>query len=886
MFEVPKRLNLAEKEEPTDPYEVVDYFEQHKFSKDLDNTFTQLTGSDPRNFFSEEILNELRKKSAGERSVLLARACMHVTTRPSDIDKYLAYFPEDTEALEAMVTDFSEHCSDGITFVFTSLLVNRFPERNRNGQMSEIYERRELAPDYLLNGYEHDMGSARIEREFGEAGRGYVEASKEASELEFAGDRPFERLTPFDTPEFEALEEAEKSRMLRTCLGAQQLGMVFEEALNSAFTKDSVQRRNERIRQSKADRGGYGINYDPGHSMIYGTVQGNSAYELPASFFERQMNSTADTGGYVEEYAEHKLTLATVEAFIRRAPDPENVSLLVDFWNKNRNPIFGNAVAEALTKQGPEQAAHEILELIKSDVHNKNALASILYRLELGKIGMSPEGVRYMGRLYNLGELNNPDFFVNRLTANGQVGVFDDAQKMVGYFELGDLSDEQDQINTEVMAVTYETLFKDRGDVSDEERLRREGFIKEFTEKYFELYNNKFYEKTGARFNNLSFEEQGWFLAFVNEGGPNIQESVYDFVSKFGEDGIRAFLSMEFDRKMGHHVMDNIAQSEKGSEILGLYNHLLIATRNTIEELGDKVPDATKNSLEASLMKKAKDILASDSFDEETLKQLEQVRVNNVVFTSAFRTLRTEGAIAEGGDVELLSSASFESIPSSKLSPVDKLHMLEIFDTNWAQEPTEFSSKVRSGLEASFNNPKTSFYTLRHNDEVIGYARVDDQSDAPVPHMYFGSFNVDESYGGSKIGEFIYKELIKQSVKKYDRVEADCDPTSDISKFYLRDFVATEYYLAGGIKPSFHIVYDKEQYENTAYSSLSEQKIIEHAESASYKSGDVIVRTIEPNDQFSELGVGRILTRYFNSKQTGKTYGVFELHRMPLKKAA
>lgn len=108
---------------------------------------------------------------------------------------------------------------------------------------------------------------------------------------------------------------------------------------------------------------------------------------------------------------------------------------------------------------------------------------------------MSPEGVRYMGRLYNLGELNNPDFFVNRLTANGQVGVFDDAQKMVGYFELGDLSDEQDQINTEVMAVTYETLFKDRGDVSDEERLRRERFIKEFTEKYFELYNNKFYEK-------------------------------------------------------------------------------------------------------------------------------------------------------------------------------------------------------------------------------------------------------------------------------------------------------------------------------------------------------------------------------------------------------
>lgn len=300
MSEVLKRLNFAEKEETADPYAVVDYFEQHKFSKDLDNTFTQLTGDDPRKFFSEEVLSELRKKSVSERSVLLARVCMHVTTRPSDIGRYLDYFPEDTEALGVMVSEFCQDSPDGITFVFVSMLANRFPEVNQNVQMSEIYDRRELAPDFLLVGYEHNMGSARIANEFGEAGRGYVEASKEANELEFAGDRPFERRTPFNTREFEALEEPEKSKMLRTCLGAQQLGMVFGEALNSAFTKDSVQRTNERIRQSKVERGGYGIDYDPGHSMIYGTVQGNSAYELPASFFEREMNSTAETGGYVE----------------------------------------------------------------------------------------------------------------------------------------------------------------------------------------------------------------------------------------------------------------------------------------------------------------------------------------------------------------------------------------------------------------------------------------------------------------------------------------------------------------------------------------------------------------------------------------------------------
>lgn len=884
MNEMPKQFSFEASHETADPYDTVDFYEQHKFDEDLDARFTEMTGGDPRNFFSNEVLNELDQIDPGTRTVLLARASMHVTTRPSDIGRYLDRFPEDIGVMEAMVSEFSDCPPDGITFVFTSMLSDRFPERNRNSQMSEIYERRELAPDYLLSGYEYNMGSARIEEEFGDAGRGYVEASREASELEFAGDRPFERRTPFDIPEFEALEESEKSRMLRLCLGAQQLGLVFDEALNSHFTKKSIE-RNKRLNQEIWESTGAPI-HDPAHSMIFGTVQANSVYEMPQSRFEREMNSTAETGGFVEEYAEHKLTLATVEAFSKREPDPENVKLLVDFWNKNRNPIFGNAIAEALSVQGPEQASQKLLELIRADVRDKNALASILYRLELGKIGMSEEGVRYMGRLYNLGELNNPDFFVNRLTSNGEVGVFDDEEKMVGYFELGDLSDDTEQIDVDVLAITYDTLFKDRGEVSEEERARREAFIKEFTEKYFEVYNERFFEKTGTRFNNLTFEEQGWFLSFVSEAGPNLQERVYDFVDQFGEDGIRAFLSMEFDRNMGHHVMEKIAASPKGADILGLYNHLVIGTRNTVREFGDNVSPEVNKKLDANLMRRAKDILASDISDEETLEALEQVRVENVIFTTAFRTLRSEGVIAEAEDISIMESASFESVPASTLSPSDRARMLEIFDAFWQNEPVEFSSKVRAGLETSFSKPETGFYTLRHEDEIVGYARVDDNAEAPEPHIYFGSFNVDESYGGAKIGEFIYRELIKQSIQKYDRIEADCDPQSDISKFYLRDFVATEYYVAEGVKPSFHIVYDKQQFADAVGPTMTQEKIVEHAESGSYKSGDIIIREIESDDQFPELAAHRVLTSYFNSRETGKVYGVFEYERQPAQKAA
>lgn len=892
-----KEYPQESQEQGPDPFEALEFFEDNKFDSEIMERFEEMTKGDPRNFFSDEVLNQLYNVDQGTRTILLARASMHVTTRPSDVDVYLGHFPGDAEVLKTMVSTYSSGRSpDGITFVFTSLLSDRFPESNRNAQMSEIYERRELAPDYLLKGYECNMGSARIEAEFGEAGRGYVEASQEASELEFAGARPFERRTPFDTPEFESLNESEKSRMLRLCLGTQQLGMVFNEALNSAFTREFFERQRARNRQ-RAHSPYAAMTYDPAHSMLYGTEQPNSVYEMPQSRFEQEMSSTAEIGGFVEEYAEHKLTLATIEAFSKREPDPENVSLLVDFWNKNRNPIFGNAVAEALSIQGPEQASQEILALIRTETRNKNALASILYRLELGKIGMSEEGVRYMGRLYNLGELNNPDFFVNRLSPQGEVGVFNEERELLGFFELGDLSDGQTEIATKVRALTYENLFKDRGDVSEEERARRERFVTEFNQKYFDSYHSDFFEGTGVRFNNLTLEEQGWFLSFVGDtrltsetesnqetetevgeflGQGNYHASVRDFVIRFGENGIRSFLSMEFDRDMGHHVMENIAASPKADEILALYNHLIIAGRKTVSELRDKISPEVADKLESNLLRRAKDTLASDISDDAVLQALEKIRVENAIFTTAFRTLRTEGEITEAEDVALMEAASFESVPSTILPPSDRAKMLKIFDAFWNSEPIEFSSKVRAGLEASFSRPETSFFVLRHNGEIVGYARVDDKQDSAEPHMYFGSFNVDESYSGAKIGEVIYRELIKQSILKYDRIEADCDPYSDISKFYLRDFVATEYYLAEGVKPSLHIVYDKEEHSRAVGPTMTQQEVIQHAELGNYTSGEVIIREIGAQDEFPELDSGMILTRYLSSQDTGNTYGVFE----------
>ncbi len=56
----------------------------------------------------------------------------------------------------------------------------------------------------------------------------------------------------------------------------------------------------------------------------------------------------------------------------------------------------------------------------------KWAAGRALHRLEFGRIGISSEGVQYLERMYDLGEYNNPNFHVSRLTADGDVGIFDE----------------------------------------------------------------------------------------------------------------------------------------------------------------------------------------------------------------------------------------------------------------------------------------------------------------------------------------------------------------------------------------------------------------------------------------------------------------------------
>ncbi len=371
-------------------WDAVQEFERLRLDEETRKEWQRDFAQHPKVFFSSESQRTLQKMSVGKRIALLARASLHLTVTPSLAQQHFLNFPEDKAAVAALILDHEGMAADGITHTLFGLVWdlvrdNVHPENLRGhlrngGQYDEIPARRERAPQALLSN--HQEGGLRLRERFGDAAAEYVDAAKNAHELSISGDEPLDTSRVFSNEEYRALPEKKKAELLRVCLDDMQFSLVFEETFNSVFTQKNVVKWN-------AERKGYSINsrdasrYDPGHSMLFGTWQSHGTYDLQDEFFDREMSSTALTGGAIEEYAHHKLLLAVLREFQNVTEEEDtNTDLLVEFWEKNRNPIFANAVIGALKAQDSERAAPALLESLRNDTENRSAIVHVLRHVD------------------------------------------------------------------------------------------------------------------------------------------------------------------------------------------------------------------------------------------------------------------------------------------------------------------------------------------------------------------------------------------------------------------------------------------------------------------------------------------------------------------------
>lgn len=251
-------------------------------------------------------------------------------------------------------------------------------------------------------------------------------------------------------------------------------------------------------------------------------------------------------------------------------------------------------------------------------------------------------------------------------------------------------------------------------------------------------------------------------------------------------------------------------------------------------------------------------------------KPLEDLIFEHKLFAQCFRILREKDALQ---DMSELEQTSIEHVRTTELVAADEEEMISIMQLNYASYPISFQSKVKKSLLNSFVNENSVFTLLRHDKHIVGFLRFDSTADdnGVLKELYFGSFNIDQSYSGGKLGEAIFEASIKQEKEKGIPIHADCNPVSPIVQRYLEwGFIGTRSYDFEGV-PSVHIELDPQAKESHIAHKLEvsdiEALIIHHG---IYK--DITARPLEENDKMPELSKGFVLTRMCTINGKKDTY--------------
>lgn len=467
--------------------------------------------------------------------------------------------------------------------------------------------------------------------------------------------------------------------------------------------------------------------------------------------------------------------------------------------------------ADALSAIDAAYAAHKILPYLKNkDEYIRRTFARVLNRLEFGRVGISEEGVRYLERVYDLGEYNNPDFFAQRLTGSGEIGIFDSQRRLTKYFKL-DFEGDEEHITPPVLDFVYETLFTPREQETSEDRAVRESALKEFQVNYFKFYDEDFFKQTGVRFNNLSFRDQGQLLLFYRHADEHTRGRVLNLVSAYGEDGFRAFLSLEFGAESGNAIL-KIGESMEhaaAERIFSKYAEIVDASERVGEYVAQMVNARkenmlNKNTVTETLLRKGQELfikyasyagargkgesatraekgtlkVAPDT--QEILRQMESVKADILLFAAVCKDFSKTGEV----DFEEISETDLHSSSPREIHGEKRHEMERIFIANRPQYTSDLLQEVLKDFRNAFKSDDARFFTLTHHNEIVSFMRLDE---LPNGNLYAGSLNVRTEARGSAIGSAMFKTVLEREGARRT-IEAVVYEKNPMLKHYIDDF--------------------------------------------------------------------------------------------------
>ncbi len=371
------------------------------------------------------------------------------------------------------------------------------------------------------------------------------------------------------------------------------------------------------------------------------------------------------------------------------------------------------------------------------------------------------------------------------------------------------------------------------------------------------------------------------------------KEEVIDFAKTFGIEGLQMLLASDADKMWPKELM-NISREKEYlmRQVYEKYAPLLTdeeefkqsissVTENT--EAMKYVADSRRASLQQVIDEVRKIAIGELELGDTDKKSSGDVFSQRIIF----KALRQSGVSVSLEDIK---GVDLVFVDAKDIDPRDASAMRRIYETNYAESP-DLQKILLKGFDESIEDPewKNRFQIFRHNGEVRGFYKLEKQTDKI---SYFGSFNIDSTYGWARLGEAILEQSLDHDAESTN-IEADCNQIASISAYYIEHgFIGVKQY-AFAEDQALSIVRNDEMKELIFESTdLSIQDIKDRSkigETISSQDGKFTFASQTLSNiseipfgvvnEIGENGERYVLTRYLREKNDsgqGTAYVVFE----------
>ena len=354
---------------------------------------------------------------------------------------------------------------------------------------------------------------------------------------------------------------------------------------------------------------------------------------------------------------------------------------------------------------------------------------------------------------------------------------------------------------------------------------------------YVQGVTKRFSEKIGVGIHNLDWRDQLQIATMEYESGVlSRSNKLNQFADKYKLNGLRTFLSLEQDVKMGGRILSigEKLDQKSADTVFKKYSELVDAANNIenylMEEFGESNPNRVRNIVESMLLKgKAVLVMFANEENikpEQVIKRLENIVINTDIFGLLLQEMKNDGG---GEHLEIIEKLDISSVYNLDEETIHKV--VGMAQNSWKQNVSEngveqdFADIVTEGLRKDLLNQggNTETYIIKYKDDPIGMIRFKTVNENILEIQ---SVNVHSKLKGVDIGKTLFRIIEKKAKEK--TLQLNVLLKNQVSCHYIGQLGFQGYgyndNMYGTGEPNIYAILQKGQFE------LSSEKVIEKQE--------------------------------------------------------